>query len=108
MRETIFVNDPRFPDWKELHCGVCWKKLMGHTLGELRHCAFKSGRRFGETEDYLLPAHLSVHVGPAEGLTEIQKHFYEGTCPSCGKRTSNHTLDQFKECLAKASLSEGS
>jgi hypothetical protein len=108
MPERIFVDGPQFPSWTEVRCGICWERLMEHTLKQLRGCAIKSGRRLGETNDYFLPAILRVHVGPTGDLTETQEHFYEGTCPTCGKKTFDHTLDQFKECVAKARPQEGS
>jgi len=77
MPERIFIDGPQFPNWTEVRCGICWERLMGHTLEQLRGRAIKSGRRLGETNDYFLP-----------GLTGTQEHFYERTCPTCGREPS--------------------
>ena len=87
-----------FPQWEEIVCGICWKSVIGHSLEELRRCAITSGRRIGETDAYLLPAHLRVYVGDIE----TQKQVFEATCPACGKRFLDHSREQIKACAAKS------
>jgi len=89
---------PLFPEWTEIHCGICLNRLMGHTLDELRQCAVKSGRRFGETDGYLLPAHLIVHVGDSEARKRVLE---ETACRTCGKRIPDHTRDAIEACFDK-------
>src|SRR5215469_6654916 len=94
------MDGPAFPEWRGLRCGICWERLMEHTLEQLRHCAIKSGHRLGATDSYLLPAHLRVEAGP-EPLTEAQKQVLEGTCATCGKRILHHTRAGFLACADK-------